>query len=87
VRDIVPGCAMPETIRWRADAELKLGEADAARDDLAYLATMENWRVAMVADSVAQLLGPHYSPRSWTAAMQAAREPWQTCEGAARQQR
>jgi hypothetical protein len=87
INDLAPGCPMPETLRWRADAELKLGQADAARDDLAYLATMENWRVALVGDSVPQLLGPHYSPQSWTTAKQAAKERWRSCEAAARQQR
>ena len=80
-------CPMPETVRWRAEAERALRQIDAAQNDLAYLATTENWRVAMVGDSVPQLLGPRYSPEGWAGAKTTARERWRECITAARERR
>ncbi|HEY2067692.1 MAG TPA: hypothetical protein VGG84_17185, partial [Gemmatimonadaceae bacterium] len=89
VRDVEarPGCPMPETMRWRAEAELRLGQTDAARDDLAYVATTESWQVAAVGDSVPQLLGPRYSAESWIKAKEAAKERHRICFAAARERR
>lgn len=78
-------CPMPETIRWRVAAELRLGQMDGAREDLAYLATMENWRVATVGDSASQLLGARYSPESWSNAKAAAKEWHRSCFAATRE--
>jgi hypothetical protein len=80
-------CTMPETARWRTEAELRLGDASAAQEDLAYLATTENWRVAVVGDSAAQLLGSRYSPDGWASAKVAAKKRWQKCIAAARDRR
>ena len=73
------GCPFPETIRWRAEASLRLGDTVSAREDLAYLATTQNWRVAAVADSAPRLLGDSFSTESWSAAMTRAAEEHRRC--------
>jgi hypothetical protein len=72
-------CQSPTTLRWRAEAELRLGEMDAARDDLAYVATSMNWQTAVVGDSAPQLLGSAYRPASWAKAKQAAAFRHRSC--------
>ena len=74
-----PGCPFPETIRWRAEASLRLGDTASAREDLAYLATTQNWRVASVADSVPRLLGDAFTAESWAVAMAKAAEEHRRC--------
>jgi hypothetical protein len=75
-------CHSPATLRWRAEAERRLGELDAARDDLAYLATSHNWQIAVVGDSAPQLLDSAYSPASWAKAKQEAAPRHRSCFGA-----
>jgi hypothetical protein len=72
-------CQSPTTLRWRAEAELRLGELDAARDDLAYVATSMNWQTAVVGDSAAQLLGSAYTAASWAKAKEAAATRHRSC--------
>jgi hypothetical protein len=77
-------CPLPETLRWRAEAARRLGDMGTAREDLAYVATVENWRLMMVGDSAATLLGTAYSPDSWERAKREARERHRRCFAAAR---
>lgn len=79
-----PSCRMPETMRWRAEAARRLGEMAVARDDLAYVATTENWRIAVVGDSVRQLLGAAYSDSAWARAKSSARALHRECWAAGR---
>jgi hypothetical protein len=72
-------CQSPATLRWRAEAELRLGELEAARGDLAYIATSRNWRIAVVGDSARLLLGAAYSPESWAKAKQEAAPRHRSC--------
>jgi hypothetical protein len=75
-------CHSPATLRWRAEAERRVGELDAARDDLAYIATSRNWQIAVVGDSAPLLLGSAYSPASWAKAKQEAASRHRSCFGA-----
>jgi hypothetical protein len=77
-------CHSPVTLRWRAEAERQLGELDAARDDLAYIATSKNWHIAVVGDSAPQLLGSAHSPARWAKAKQEAVPRHRSCFGAAK---
>jgi hypothetical protein len=78
-------CQSPETLRWRAEAELRLGELEAAREDLAYIATSQHWQTAVVGDSAPQLLGSAYSPESWAKAKLEAAPRHRECFGAERE--
>lgn len=78
-------CPASRIIRWRAEAERKLGDLTQARDDLAYVATTESWQVAVAGDSASQLLGAAYSPTTWNAAKQTATARHQRCFAATRE--
>jgi hypothetical protein len=72
-------CHSPTTLRWRVEAERRLGELDAAREDLAYLATSKNWQIAVVGDSAQAFLGSAYSPAGWTKAKREAAARHRSC--------
>lgn len=77
-------CPSTVTLRWRAEAERRLGELDAARDDLAYVATAVSVWDRIVGDSAPQLLGAAYTPESWAKARQVAAGRHRSCFAAYR---
>jgi anti-sigma factor RsiW len=79
-------CHSSSTLRWRAEAARRLGDLGTARDDLAYLATAQNWQIAVVGDSAPQLLGSAYTPESWARAKEVAAAQRRTCFAAYRAQ-
>jgi hypothetical protein len=79
-------CHSSSTLRWRAEAARRLGDVDTAREDLAYLATAQNWQIAVVGDSAPQLLGAAYSPEGWARAKEAAAIRRRACFAASRAQ-
>lgn len=85
--EALPNCPNPETMRWRADASRALGLMEQARADLAYVATTENWRLQLVSDSAAAILGPSYTKASWDSARVAARAYHQRCWAQSRDSR
>jgi hypothetical protein len=62
-------CWLPETLRWRAEAERRLGLTKEARADLAYVVATGDWRVQVLSDSAPALLGGAYSKASWDSAL------------------
>jgi hypothetical protein len=85
--EMKPICESPETLRWRAEASRRLGRMDEARADLAYVATTENWRLQLVSDSAAALLGSAYTRSSWDSALAAARQVREACYARGREAR
>jgi hypothetical protein len=86
VPDRFGDCHSSSTLRWRAEAARKLGDLGTARDDLAYLATAQNWQIAVVGDSAPQLLGTAYTQESWARAKEEATVRHRTCFAASRAQ-
>jgi hypothetical protein len=80
-------CINPATSRWHAEAARRLGDLKSAQDDYAYLATTENWQIAVVGDSAPRFLGPAYSADEWARAKAAAAVRHRECFAASRDRR
>lgn len=65
-------CPLQETLRWRADAERRLGQSKAARDDYAYAATNGPWQTTSIVDSIGRTPGVSSSTAEWEQARRAA---------------
>ncbi|MFI5256227.1 MAG: hypothetical protein ACHQRK_03130, partial [Gemmatimonadales bacterium] len=77
--DARPTCPVPETLRWRAEANRQLGNTAKAMDDLAYVASMGDWKSRASADSAATSLGVAYTPEAWGLAKRAASDRLRSC--------
>ena len=80
-------CPVSETMRWRAEAERRLGDLTHAREDLAYVASTGDWRSRAATDSAATLLGAAYSNESWEQSKEVATERLHACFAAMRDRR